>query len=47
MAAKKGRGKPNCIIGNIMLMAIIDVKEKRDVMTSDVQNDFIQTYMTK
>ena len=42
---KEDSASPTVLLESIMLLAIIDAKEGRDVMSADVPNAFIQTSM--
>ena len=44
--SREDSASPTAMLESIILTLAIDAKEKRDVMTGDVPNAFIQTEMT-
>ena len=44
---KEDSASPTAALESILITAVIDAKERRDVMTADVPNAFIQTVMPK
>ena len=44
---REDTASPTAILEGLLLTAVIDMKERRDIMTSDIPNAFIQTEMPK